>query len=69
MRGNETVTSEQRQAEFDAAARRFTAAALFAAGWKRQYYGATYSSRLRQAVTDLRAAVDDMAATLERESE
>jgi hypothetical protein len=42
--------------DFDTACRDFTYALQMAAGWKQNYYGASYSTRISHAIDDLRAA-------------
>jgi hypothetical protein len=42
---------------FDAMARSFTSKVRSAADWKNHYVGAAYATRIRSAITDLRAAI------------
>ena len=43
--------------EFDKMTREFTMALFVAAGWKHRYFGATYSTRIREAIKDLKRAI------------
>jgi len=43
--------------DFDEMARRFTTKVAYAANWKHNYFGAVYSSRIEQAIRDLKAAI------------
>ena len=45
---------------FDQAAARFTARAHEAAHWKHNYPGATYGSRIKQAIVVLRQAIEEV---------
>ena len=44
--------------DFDAMTAKFTALAIQAAGWKHNYYGAAYATRIRQAVADMKRAIE-----------
>lgn len=49
-----------RQDDFDAACAEFTAAMADDAAWKHTYFGATYATRISQAIDHVRAACDRM---------
>lgn len=43
--------------DFDAMANLFTARVSAAANWKHRYFGAAYSTRIKQAIVELEAAI------------
>lgn len=51
--------------KFDASCGEFTQTMEKAAQWKHVYFGAAYSTRLKQAISDARKACDDMEKALE----
>jgi len=51
--------------EFDVMMQRFTSRVRFAADWKDNYFGAAYSTRIKQAISDLKSAIAE--AELNRE--
>lgn len=53
--------------DFDIAADKFTGLLMFAANWKHNYFGAAYSTRLRQAIKDVREACDELAVALDKD--
>lgn len=53
---------------FDDACIRFTAACVVASQWKHNYPGAAYSTRLYQAIGDLKAEIVLMEAVLEKDA-
>ncbi len=67
LRISTPVTAEERlemSSDFDKACIGFTAAMQTVAGWKHNYFGAAYSTRLRQAISDARVAADHMEQVL-----
>ena len=55
--------------EFDTAAAEFTRRLQRAADWKHFYFGAAYSTRIRQAIIEARLACVLMEAVLIKEQE
>jgi hypothetical protein len=45
--------------DFDRMASRFTAHVKRAAEWKHTYFGAAYSTRIREAILELKIAIDE----------
>lgn len=59
-----------KQQRFDAATDSFTGRLRTAAGWRENYFGSVYSTRIRQAITEARdacAAMESALAEDERE--
>jgi DnaJ-domain-containing protein 1 len=55
--------------EFDYATKRFDAEIAKVANWKHGYFGAAYSTRLRAAIADARAACDRLEVALNEDDE
>jgi hypothetical protein len=55
--------------DFDAAAHKFTEWVRIASYWKDNYYGAAYSTRLKQAIDEARHACDNMEKFLKENGE
>lgn len=53
--------------DFDKECLTFTAAMQTVAGWKHNYLGAAYTTRLRQAISDARAASDHLEKFLNKD--
>lgn len=67
MTGSVVDDATLRQRRFDKTSAEFTTAIAYAADWKHNYFGAAYSTRLRQAIGDLRLACDTMQQVLDAE--
>lgn len=52
---------------FDNATAAFTAGMAVAQNWKHHYFGAAYSTRLRQAIRDARDACDQMEKIINKD--
>jgi len=57
------------QSDFDDGCRLFTDKLSTACRWKHSFFGAAYSTRLRQAIACARSACDDMEKVLEADDE
>ncbi len=57
------------QTKFDRGAAEFSITMSHVANWKDSYFGAAYSTRLRQAIKDARTAADRMEKILDADEE
>ena len=48
------------QQHFDALCERFTSACARAKDWRHQYFGAAYSSRIKEAIRDLETTIAEL---------
>lgn len=54
--------------EFDDACRAFTASMHRTMGWQHNYFGAAYTTRLKNAVLDAEAAIVEIKRVIEEDS-